>query len=399
MQELWLLLLPVAAASGWVAARRTKEPREEKCAGETNPVYFRGLNHLLNEEPDKAIDAFVEMLEVDSDTVETHLALGNLFRRRGEVERAIRIHQNLIARPALTREQRAQALLELGQDYMRAGLFDRAENLFRELKDTKLHVQPALRNLLTIYEKERDWSSCLEVADQLEQLTGKPYRLQKSHYHCELAIVAHGEGRVNDAMAQLKRAQQTFRGCVRANHLQARFLAAQGDRSAAIKILRQTAERETEYLPDLLPDLVDIYRQAGELGGLREFLETTVAAHPGAGAERPLADLILEQEGEAAAVDYLEECLKAAPTLGLLLRSLELNARLPEHGSTQFVEGLRPHIRRLLDESPTYQCMHCGFAARTQHWQCPSCRRWSTVRRRLDVDADGRDSQKVGKLT
>jgi lipopolysaccharide biosynthesis regulator YciM len=165
VQELLLLLLPVAAASGWIAARRSQRQERGKCVNDTSPVYFRGLNHLLNEEPDKAIDAFVEMLEVDSDTVETHLALGNLFRRRGEVERAIRIHQNLIARPALTREQRAQALLELGQDYMRAGLLDRAENLFRELKDTRLHVRQALKNLLVIYEKERDWQACLDTAD------------------------------------------------------------------------------------------------------------------------------------------------------------------------------------------------------------------------------------------
>ena len=126
MQELILLLLPVAAASGWLAARRSVRDQKDKTAGETGGVYFRGLNHLLNEEPDKAIDAFVEMLEVDSSTVETHLALGNLFRRRGEVERAIRIHQNLIARPALSREQRAQALLELGQDYMRSAQARRA---------------------------------------------------------------------------------------------------------------------------------------------------------------------------------------------------------------------------------------------------------------------------------
>ena len=155
------MLLPLAAASGWLAARSSARKQEKQCVGETGPVYFRGLNHLLNEEPDKAIDAFVEILEVDSDTVETHLALGYLFRRRGEVERAIRIHQNLIARPALTREQRAQALLELGQDYMRAGLFDRAENLFRELKETKLHARQALNQLLFIYETERDWQACL----------------------------------------------------------------------------------------------------------------------------------------------------------------------------------------------------------------------------------------------
>jgi len=396
MQELWLLLLPVAAASGWWAARRSQSKRSEPCAGETNPVYFRGLNHLLNEEPDKAIDAFVEMLEVDSDTVETHLALGNLFRRRGEVERAIRIHQNLIARPALTRDQRAQALLELGQDYMRAGLFDRAENLFRELRDSKLHVRQALLNLLTIYEKERDWQACLEVAEQLGAMTGKKYQLQKSHYHCELAIAARAEGRQSDASSHLKRAQQAFRDCVRAHHLQAQFAARQGDHQAAIKTLRQIAEQDVAYLPEILPDLIANYREAGELRALRRYLEEIASAHPGAGAELPLADLIKELDGEDAAIDYLSSRLQASPTLGLLLRSIEFNARLPDSRSAQFVEGLRPHIKRLLDETPVYQCTHCGFAARMLHWQCPSCRRWSTIKRRLDVDGDIRDLSKTG---
>lgn len=388
MQELLLLLLPVAAASGWLAARRSARKEKGECVGETGPVYFRGLNHLLNEEPDKAIDAFVEMLEVDSDTVETHLALGNLFRRRGEVERAIRIHQNLIARPALTREQRAQALLELGQDYMRAGLFDRAENLFRELKETKLHVRPALNNLLVIYEKERDWASCLEVADQLESLTGEKMTLQKSHYYCEMALAAKAQGRTGDAAASLKKALGIFRGCVRANHLQAQFAAAQGDNAGAVRILRQTAEQDADYLPEVIPEIVSNYRSLGDLQSLRDFLEQTAASHPGAGAELPLSDLIKELEGEKAAAGYLATQLAASPSLALLLRSIEVNARMPESQSTQFIEGLRPHIRRLLDERPLYQCTHCGFAAKTLHWQCPSCRRWSTVKRRSGAETD-----------
>ena len=355
MQELLLLLLPVAAASGWFAARRSMSKPQDRSASDTSPVYFRGLNHLLNEEPDKAIDAFVEMLEVDSDTLETHLALGNLFRRRGEVERAIRIHQNLIARPALSREQRAQALLELGQDYMRAGLFDRAENLFRELKDTKLHVRAALTNLLVIYEKERDWASCLEVADQLESLTGNKQHLQKSHYHCELALASRDQGRQNDAVQHLKRARAEFRGCVRADHIQAQFAAATGDHAEAIRVFRQAVEKDMAYLPEVLPELVVIYRQSGELQALRTFLEKTAKEHPGAGAELPLADLIRELEGEQAALDYLSSQLAASPSLALLLRSIELNDRLPDSQAVPFVDGLRPHIRRLLDETPVYQ--------------------------------------------
>lgn len=388
MQELLLLLLPVAAASGWLAARKSVRKEKSKRGSETSPVYFRGLNHLLNEEPDKAIDAFVEMLEVDSDTVETHLALGNLFRRRGEVERAIRIHQNLIARPALSREQRAQALFELGQDYMRAGLFDRAENLFRELKETRLHIKPALRNLLIIYEKERDWAACLEVADELESITGDKMLLQKSHYHCELAIAARAQGRGSDAAAQLKKALNTYRGCVRANHLQAQFAASQGDYRGAIKILRQTAEQDADYLPEVLPEIVANYRHLGDLQELRGYLAETVEARPGAGAELAMAELLKEQDSETAAADYLAGQLAREPSLSLLLRSIELNARLPESQSVRFLEGLRPHIRRLLDQRPSYQCGHCGFAAKTLHWQCPSCRRWSTIKRRAGCEAE-----------
>ncbi|HOP15008.1 MAG: lipopolysaccharide assembly protein LapB [Gammaproteobacteria bacterium] len=388
MQELLLLLLPVAAASGWLAARRSARKEKGECVGETGPVYFRGLNHLLNEEPDKAIDAFVEMLEVDSDTVETHLALGNLFRRRGEVERAIRIHQNLIARPALTREQRAQALLELGQDYMRAGLFDRAENLFRELKDTKLHVRAALKNLLTIYEKERDWQASLEVADQLESLTGERMVLQKSHYHCELALAAKAQGRVSEAQVQLKKALGVDRGCVRANHLQAQFAAVQGDYRGAIRILKQTVEEDADYLPEVLPEMLVNYRHLGELQELRGYLQEISAAQPGAGAELALAELLKEVEGESAAAVYLAAQLARKPSLTLLLRSIEMNARMPESQSVNFLDSLRPHIRRLLDQQPMYQCGHCGFSAKMLHWQCPSCRRWSTIKRKAGCEAE-----------
>jgi lipopolysaccharide biosynthesis regulator YciM len=386
VQELLLILLPVAAASGWLAARRSVRDQKDKATGETGTVYFRGLNHLLNEEPDKAIDAFVEMLEVDSSTVETHLALGNLFRRRGEVERAIRIHQNLIARPALTREQRAQALLELGQDYMRAGLLDRAENLFRELRETRLHVRPALQNLLVIYEQERDWQACLEVTEALEVLIAEDLSLQKSHYHCELALSAQSEGRTADAQASLTRASAIYRNCLRAHHLQAQFAAAQGDYRSAIRALRQAAERDANYLPEVLPEIVNNYRQLGDLQALRQYLEAMATAHPYAGAELALADLLKEQEGATEAADYLAARLAEQPNLTLLLRSLELDARMTQGRAVEFLASLRPQILQLLEQRPVYQCAHCGFAAKTLHWQCPSCRRWSTIKRKPVCD-------------
>ena len=273
----------------------------------------------------------------------------------------------------------AEALLELGQDYMRAGLFDRAENLFRELKETKLHVRPALKHLLVIYEKERDWQSCLETADQLESLSGEKLALQKSHYHCELALEAEAQGRGSDAAARLKKAIAAYRDCVRASHLQARLAADQGDYRAAVRILRETAERDADYLPEVLPEIVSGYRQIGDTDGLRAFLDDSVAAHPGGPAVIAMADLLKEQEGEQAAADFLAAQLSRAPSLGLLLSSIDLNTRLQESQSERFLETLRPYIHRLVEERPVYQCGHCGFEAKTLHWQCPSCRSCSAV--------------------
>ena len=184
--ELLFLLLPVAAASGWWLARRDGSARRSPPEGSA-PAFLRGLNYLLDEQPDKAIDVFLELAEVDGETVETHLALGSLFRRRGEVDRAIRLHQNLIARHNLSRDQRGLALFELGQDYMRAGLLDRAELLFQELVDLGLHRERALRGLLDIFQQERDWEKCLEMAERLKPFTDRPMFREMAQYHCELA--------------------------------------------------------------------------------------------------------------------------------------------------------------------------------------------------------------------
>jgi lipopolysaccharide biosynthesis regulator YciM len=181
----------------------------------------------------------------------------------------------------------------------------------------------------------------------------------------------------------LKKALNSHRGCVRANLLQAQFAADQGDYRAAVRVLRETAERDADYLPEVLPDIVANYRQLGDLKGLRGFLSDTAATHPGGAAVSPLADLIKEREGEKAAASYLAEQLAKAPSLSLLLRSIELNAGLPKSQSVRFLDSLRPHIHRLLEDKPLYQCGHCGFEAKTLYWQCPSCRRWSTIKRKV----------------
>jgi len=389
MLEILWLLLPVAAASGWWAAMRSVRNRNSHAPQETNPVYFRGLNHLLNEEPDKAIDVFVEMLEVDSDTVETHLALGNLFRKRGEVERAIRLHQNLIARPALTREQRGQALLELGQDYMRAGLYDRAENLFLELKQGNMYVVQALRNLITIYQQERDWQACLQTAGELEKHTDDNQALPKSHYYCELALQARKQGQGAEAQRYLKQALGVNRQCVRANHLMARFAAEQGDMGGAMQLLRTAVEQDPEYLPEVLPEIVEGYKSRGDIGQLRAFLQDMVARYPNRGTELYLAELVRQQEGDTAASDYLADYISRTPSMAGLIRLVELQCNNPALRDEHLLHNVRNHLHRLVAERVNYQCSKCGFLAKTMHWQCPSCRSWSSIKRKPLLESEG----------
>jgi lipopolysaccharide biosynthesis regulator YciM len=389
MQIEWLiLLLPLAAASGWFAASRAARKESAKSEREANPVYFQGLNYLLNEEPDKAIDVFLEMLEVDADTIETHLALGNLFRRRGEVERAIRIHQNLIARPALSREQRAQAVLELAQDYMRSGLYDRAEQLLLELKQGRQYVVPVLRNLVKIYQQEKDWDACLKTIEALDIESGETHDLQKSHYFCEMANKARADGDNEVARIYLKRALNVYKGCVRATHLLARIDIQENKRKDALVKLLDAAERAPEYLPEIIREIVDIYRSEGDMRGVRAFLEDQVKRHPNQGTELFLAEIIRQQSGDAEATRFLGEYIAKNPSMPGLIRLVELQCTMPSMGNDHLLYNVRAHLHRLMAERINYQCQKCGFEAKQLHWQCPSCDSWSTIKRRSLIEAD-----------
>ena len=219
--NIFWLLLPVAALSGWWIGKSAQETK--KLSKNIHPEYFKGLNFVLNEQPDKAIEVFIRMVEVDNETVETHLALGNLFRRRGEVDRAIRIHQNLIARPTLNQGQRAHALLELGMDYMHSGLLDRAEKLFLELVDLDLYLNEAYFNLLEIYQQEKDWENAIIIAKKFETISGENLNPVIAHFFCEVAENELNSGRLSNAKEQIHNAMNANSKCVRASIIEAKI--------------------------------------------------------------------------------------------------------------------------------------------------------------------------------
>jgi lipopolysaccharide biosynthesis regulator YciM len=374
-----LLLLPVAAASGWWVARRQAR-REERNGSDLSSNYFKGLNYLLNEQPDKAIEVFIRMLEVDSETVETHLALGNLFRRRGEVDRAIRIHQNLIARPTLNRQQRTQALLELGQDYMRAGLLDRAETLFQELIDMNDHTEPALRHLIDIYQQEKEWDKAIVAIQKLELLTGIFKAPVIAHYHCELAEQALHSGNPDLARRNAKHALECDRNCVRASLLLAGMEMGEGEYSAALRDLKNVQHQDADYLPEIIAPLLKCYNRLGMSEEIVEYLRHMLQKHNSITLMLTLAELLREQHGDQEAALFITEQLRKKPSVRGLDRLIELNLTLFEGDARENLLILKDLIAKLLEGKPIYKCNNCGFTGKAMHWQCPGCKNWSSVK-------------------
>ena len=393
MEPLFWLLLPVAALSGGWIARRTQRRggRVPGLDGRQSPPpgYFQGLNHLLNERPDKAIDVFIRMVDVDGDTAETHLALGNLFRRRGEVDRAIRIHQNLIARPSLDRQQRLEALLALGLDYLRAGLLDRAESLFKEVVEQEASVDGALVHLLDIYEQEKEWEQAIAVAERLAALGRQDMGRVIAQLRCEQAVKAGTDGQRQLASQLLKQALRADAGCVRASLLQGQWAAEAGHHRQAIKAYHRVRYQDIEFLPETLEPLAECYQALGRSNEFRTYLDSLAHDTDSASLVIMQAEQIRQEQGDRAAMDHLEQQLKRRASIremSVLLR-LALNAAEPGE-PRQLLTMFSALFTGLLKEKPVYRCTHCGFGGRHLHWSCPGCRSWGTVKPIYGVDGE-----------
>jgi lipopolysaccharide biosynthesis regulator YciM len=380
---LLFILLPVAAASGWWAARRhfmSSDANTKRAGLNFSPDYFKGLNFLLNEQPDKAIDVFVNMLQIDNDTVETHLALGNLFRRRGEVDRAIRIHQNLIARPTLNKQQRALALFELGQDYMRAGLLDRSESLFVELLELGEHRAEAMDKLLDIYTQEKEWEKAIDVARRLEHLSGRRMNVGIAQFYCELGDGLLAKAEYRQALKMCKRALGVDRQCVRATLLQAAIQRLEGHCKAAITTLKQVEKQDAHYLPEVVEPLLACYQNLGKLDEAERYLEYLASEFDGITPLLGLVDVLWQRGDERAASERIVSFLRERPSVRGLDHLIELHLANSQGEARENLRILKELTRRLLEEKLPYRCGHCGFKAKTLQWHCPSCKRWASIR-------------------
>ena len=379
-QWFWfVLLLPLAALTGWVVGRRGGQRHGDTQVSRLSSTYFRGLNYLLNEQPDKAIELFLHIAELDKETFETQVALGHLFRRRGEVDRAIRLHQGLVQRNDLSDQQRVQALLALGEDYMKSGLLDRAETVFTDLARIDERAPQALKHLLGIYQAERDWERAIDNALRYEEVTGEPMGKLVAQFECELAERHRANGDLDAARAAIARAYQADAGCVRAGILEGRIEAGDGNPDAAIRAYERAARHDPDYLPEFLPSLLACYGEVGDTAGARAFLAEMSEHYRGIAPVLALTGLIEAQEGAQAARDYLGRQLKDRPSVRGEVALIDLTLAVGAD-STATLHDLKHITDQLLVRNPSYRCTRCGFGARTHHWQCPSCKEWGTVK-------------------
>ncbi len=381
MIDLWPLLLPAAAWSGWWVAKKNDAGKPERRNNSLSREYVVGLNYLLNEQPDKAVDVFIKLLEVDSETVETHLALGSLFRRRGEVDRAIRIHQNLIARPQLSPMQRKEALRALGQDYMSAGVFDRAERIFLEVVELDGDREvSSLRGLLAIYQQEKAWEKALDIIKKLEISTDTSMHSQAAHYYCEIAALALKNNNYDKAHQSIKQALAIDKQSVRASLMLADLEIKNGRYKQAIRALKYVPEQDPEYVNEIIEPLVYCYRELDEMDECIDYLEHTLVEHPRASLIFVIGEYLSREKSVDLAIDFVSNQLGRYPSIRGLNRLIHWHLESAHGKVRDKLQMLYAITSKFLENKPIYRCGHCGFGGKLLHWHCPSCKQWGRTK-------------------
>ncbi|RLA15897.1 MAG: lipopolysaccharide assembly protein LapB [Gammaproteobacteria bacterium] len=378
---MWLILL-AALGIGWLLGRHSVSHKLFQQKNGLSTGYVEGLNYLLNEQPDRAIDVLVSMVEVDSEAVETHLALGTLFRNQGEVERAIRIHQNLIARPTLSKSQRMQALMNLGLDYKQAGINDRAVVLFEQLAlETGSHRDNALENLLEIYQYEKEWLKAIDVARKASLKGSAKQNQLIGHFYAELAEQAITTNDLRGAAKMLRHAKGLTRHSARYLLLQFKLAQLRGKYKSALRWLEEIISHCPEFRTHILDDLEACY---GELGLESLFLarlkDMAADSRSGLHLVCRIADIVQAQQGKEAALALLEEHADrfSAPLLSAKILTL-INLGDPLAGGHQVAELADELVVGLASASIENRCNHCGFEAKERHWCCPGCGAWDSL--------------------
>ncbi len=371
-------LFIIAAATGWAFKIYLDYDRENPPKSRISADYMRGLNLVLNRKTDEALELFVQMAKVDDDTLETHFALGHLFRRRGEIDRAIRVHQNLLARPNLGEAQRHQALFSLAEDYQSAGLYDRAEKLFAELTASPTLAKAALESLIYIYEREQEWQKAIDAHRQLELLNGEESG-RIAHYFCELAQKAHEKGDLQAARHYLKQTNGNEDGALRGMVIRAAIAEEEQDFPRAARLYRDIIRKDRRLIAETLPSLLSCYEQLNERDEFEQYIEDLLQHDNSLSKDLAYATII----GNLTHSPVLAECVEIFVLENELLAHLVNADELKRAGAEQrqsTISRVADGLRQLAFTSARYRCTNCGYSTQRFIWHCPSCKQWETVR-------------------
>lgn len=380
----WFLIpLVLAIGIGWLLGRRDSRRVDLHPQTNLSHEYFTGLDYLLNEKMDEAIESFIRALEINSDTIPAHLSLAKLFRRKGDVDRAIQIHQNLLARPDLSRNDFMRIQMALARDYYAVGLLDRAESLLLEIikveqqKNTQLK---ALHLLIKLYEKEGEWSQALVIAGRLTPDARKNIATELAHYCCELAEGALDKKQTTTAVSFLKKAEQFEPHNVRICLLQARIAMASQQWKVAIKYLKSVAKSDRLFVSETIPFISECYQQLDDRDGFVEYLRGCMANAPSTTVILALAEQVKRDRGVYAAGSFITEELKRRPSVKGFNSLIDLHIEYGSESARDSLKVLRGLTGQLELSKPVYRCNSCGFSGRTLSWQCPSCKSWGTTK-------------------
>ena len=376
----WLLILPLFFILGWISAR--VDIKQLISESTTLPAaYFKGLNFLISDQHGKAVEAFSEAMHANTDSLELHFALGSLFRRTGETDRAINMHLNLLEKKELTPNQKSAVKAELAQDYLKAGLYDRAEELFKGLDDTR-YRQPALRALLEIFVREREWTQAIDTATELERLSGVPFRKEIAQYYCELAMNAIINQQADEARQQLTMALDANKNCIRANVLLGDLEAEAGKHAAAISHWKRIEFQQPEYLGLVAVKMLRSYRASKKLEAGLAQLSTYLEAYKLPTLMTALYEATLAENGAEEASKLARNELIRKPSLQTLDQLLQARAMDNGEGKqahTEDIQLMQQTVRNAIGNRAAYHCNQCGFRAKQYHWQCPACNAWESL--------------------
>ena len=387
IQDLLWFLLPIAAAAGWIAAKRN-DVRKTRAFWDYTSEFHQGLNVLLSDKQDKPIELFNNATSADRNAAETHIALGNHYRQRGDMERSVFMHQSVLDNGELDENVRAAARFELARDYDSAGLLDRSEAEFKELIKSGHRVSDAYQSLLHLHERESDWNQAIKVALDAEHETEHNFGRRVAHYYCELASGSIKNGESEAANSQLLQALEHDDTCARVSMMLATLALEAGQYSQASTLYERVEELSPELMPEIIDRRFEVLRQSGNDAEFDRFLKRIHSQRNAYSVIRSTRTVIAGRHNPQLADRFFKDQILKRPSLKGLRDWAHDQVELSKPDEREKVQVICDLLDKVVEDKPAYRCNQCGFQGNVMHWRCPSCEQWDSVLTIIGVEGE-----------